>query len=68
MGPTELRIVLAVGTLVLLDKPWVGVFGGRYLLFDVGALVAVAGILVTLVVATVRHTIDLYRAEPLKPR
>jgi phosphatidylglycerophosphate synthase len=68
LGPTELRIVLAFGTLVLLQKPRVGVLGGHYLLFDVGAVVAMAGILATLVVATVRHTIDLYRAEPLNPR
>jgi len=68
LGPTELRIVLAVGTLVLLAKPWVEVFGHHHRLFDIGAVVAAAGILFTLLVATVRHTIDLYRAEPLRRR
>ncbi len=63
IGPTELRIVLAIGTIVLFIDPTASVFGGRYLLFDVGAVVAMCGIAIALVTAAVRHTIDLYRAE-----
>ncbi len=63
IGPTELRIVLAIGTIVLLFKPTVSVFGGHYLLFDVGAVVGMCGLAVGLVTATIRHTIELYRAE-----
>jgi phosphatidylglycerophosphate synthase len=64
VGPTELRILLAIGTLVLLVKPTASVFD-RYLLFDVGAAVGMIGLGVSLVTAAVCHTIDLYRAEPL---
>jgi len=66
VGPTELRIILAIGTLYLLHKPWVTLPGvGRFLLFDVGGAVAIAGMSVTLVVSAIRNTRDLYRAETL---
>ena len=35
-GPTELRILLAIGTLQLLRSPYVTIAGERMLLFDVG--------------------------------
>src|SRR5262249_888035 len=38
-GPTELRIVLAFGTLVLLEKPVVNIGTTSYLLCDVGGVV-----------------------------
>ncbi len=66
IGPTELRILLAIGTLVLLVNPTVPVFGRRYLLFDVGGVVAMAGIGVALLAAAIAHTMELYRAEPLR--
>ncbi len=65
IGPTELRVILAIGTLVLFVDPGASAFGGRYLLFDVGAVVAMCGIAVALVTAAVRHTIELFRAEPV---
>jgi phosphatidylglycerophosphate synthase len=64
-GPTELRIVLAIGTLALLRSPIVNVLGGRYLLFDVGGVVATAGIAVALIASVVRNVRALYLAEPL---
>jgi phosphatidylglycerophosphate synthase len=66
-GPTELRILLAAGTLMLFVKPVVTIAGVRYGLFDVGGVVAAAVLVVTAVVATVRHTAALYRAEPMEP-
>ena len=36
VGPTELRILLALGALQLLRSPTVTLFGSRWLLFDVG--------------------------------
>ena len=65
IGPTELRIVLAAGTLALLSDPKVQVLGEPYRLFDVGGAVATVGILVTLLVSVVRNVRILYRAEPL---
>ena len=43
MGPTELRVLLAVGSLALMGEPQVNLPGGPFKLFDVGAVVAIAG-------------------------
>ena len=50
MGPTEMRILLAVGALQLLRSPDVVLFGNRVLLFDVGGLVGIAALVRTFVV------------------
>jgi phosphatidylglycerophosphate synthase len=66
VGPTELRILLAIGTLTLFVKPTVSLFGmGEFLLFDVGFGVGTAGLAVALVTSAARTIIALYRAEPL---
>ena len=65
MGPTELRILLAAGTLQLLRSPDVALFGGRYLLFDVGGVVGIAALLATFVATAISNTRTLYRREPL---
>lgn len=65
VGPTELRILLAIGNLALLVHPMATIVGRQYQLFDVGGVVAIIGLMVTLVVSTIRHTRELYRAEPL---
>ena len=65
VGPTELRILLAFGTLVLYYKPTVVLAGSEYLLFDVGGVVATAGMAGTFVLSAVRNTLALYRAEPV---
>ena len=67
LGPTELRIVLAIGTLTLFLKPVVTIAGARLPLFDVGGIVAAAGMMLTAIVAMVRHVRMLYAAEPLVP-
>jgi phosphatidylglycerophosphate synthase len=64
-SPTELRILLMIGNLALLWRPWVHLAGGEYLLFDVGGVVGIAGMSLMLVNAAVRHTIELYRLERL---
>jgi archaetidylinositol phosphate synthase len=63
-GPTELRILLAIGTLRLLDSDYVTIAGSRYLLFDVGGIVAICGLVVTFIASAVANTRALYRAEP----
>jgi archaetidylinositol phosphate synthase len=68
IGPTELRIVLALGSLYLLRNPWVYVGGkGPFLLFDIGGIVAIAGLLSAFVYSSIRNARALYMAEPLKP-
>ena len=65
MGPTELRIVLAIGAITLRGNPHVS-FGalGRVPLFDVGGVVAIAGLLVALGWAILQNTRELARLEP----
>jgi phosphatidylglycerophosphate synthase len=65
IGPTELRIILAIGTLALLTDPRVEILGGSYRLFDVGGIVAIASLALVLVISAIRNTRALYLAEPL---
>jgi len=67
-GPTELRILLAIGSLRLIQSDFVTIAGMDYLLFDVGGVVAIAGLVVTFVVSAISNTRALYLAEPLPPR
>lgn len=62
-GPTELRILLAVGNVALFWRPVVHLFGGRYRLFDVGGAIGLAGMSMMLVVFTLQNTVRLYREE-----
>jgi phosphatidylglycerophosphate synthase len=65
MGPTELRLLLAAGALQLMRSETVGVFDHRWLLFDVGGAVGIAGFLLTFAVAALRNGVALYREERL---
>jgi archaetidylinositol phosphate synthase len=62
-GPTELRVLLAVGNVALFWKPVVHILGGTYRLFDVGGAVGLAGMGLMVVVFTWQNTIRLYREE-----
>jgi phosphatidylglycerophosphate synthase len=62
-GPTELRILLAVGNLALLWKPMVNFLGGKYRLFDVGGAIGLIGMSLMLVSFTAQNTMRLYREE-----
>ena len=68
LGPTELRILLAIGTMMLFVKPTSAIGGVGYRLFDVGGAVAMVALAVTAVLSMIRHTRMLYRAEPLPAR
>ena len=66
VGPTELRIVLAAGALAALRTPTVSVPGlGAPLLFDVGASVGIAGLVVTFLISAIANGSALYAAEPV---
>jgi len=64
-GPTELRIVMAIGAIALRADPYVS-FGvlGRAHLFDVGGVVAIVGLLLALGWAIAQNTHALARLEP----
>ena len=65
VGPTELRILLAIGTVALFRDPHVNLGAlGSVRLFDLGGLVATAGMGVTLAVAVSRNAMALARLEP----
>jgi archaetidylinositol phosphate synthase len=68
-GPTELRIVLAIGIAMLPTHAHVTPFDlGPFLLFDIGGAIAAIGLLIAFVTAAFRTTRVLYRAEPLPRR
>jgi phosphatidylglycerophosphate synthase len=66
-GPTELRILLAIGNGVLFWKPRVRLLGGQYRLFDVGGAVGLIGMTLILVFFTAQNTVRLYREARIEP-
>jgi archaetidylinositol phosphate synthase len=65
LGPTEIRILLAIGNVALLRSPMIKILGHQVLLFDLGGLVAIAGMTSMLIVSAIRHTAQLYNEERL---
>jgi phosphatidylglycerophosphate synthase len=65
LSPTELRVLLIIGNMVLLRNPQAGVTAAGWRLFDIGGAVGIAGMLLMLVVAATKHTRALYEAERL---
>jgi archaetidylinositol phosphate synthase len=65
-GPTELRIVIAVGTIKAAQTPFVVIAGSDALrLFDIGGIVATVGLIAAFVASAARNALALYREEPL---
>jgi phosphatidylglycerophosphate synthase len=63
-GPTELRLLLAAGTLAAaLNSPYAILAGRSFLLFDVGFAVGTLGLAAVLAHAVIRHTRALYQLE-----
>jgi phosphatidylglycerophosphate synthase len=62
-GPTEIRILLALGNITLWFHPGRRVLGSTYRLFDVGGLVAITGMTLMLIAASICHAAKLYREE-----
>ena len=63
-GPTELRILLAVGNLSLLR--WPIVLHHQYRLFDIGGAVGLLGMSLMLVFFTIKNGYRLYREERIQ--
>lgn len=64
-GPTEIRILLIIGNLALLRSPYSTLFGHKMLLFDLGGTIAAVSMFAMAMIVTMRHTVQLYRQEPL---
>jgi hypothetical protein len=65
LGPTELRILLSAGTLMLMRSDVVDILGHQWRLFDVGGAVGIAGLLLTFGCSAIRNGVALYREERL---
>jgi len=65
MGPTEMRLILIIGNIFLIYRPYARVFGHRYLLYDVGGMIAIVGMALILVVSSIQNTHALYELERL---
>src|SRR6267143_1622901 len=63
-GPTELRLLLAVGNLAVLR--WPLVLHRHYRLFDVGGAIGVIGMTLMLIAFTIKNGYQLYRAERIR--
>jgi phosphatidylglycerophosphate synthase len=66
-GPTELRILLAIGNGVVLWKPRVLFLGRQYRLFDVGGTIGLIGMTLILIFFTAQNTVRLYREARIEP-
>ncbi len=66
-GPTEIRILLIAGIVRLMFGPYVHIAGYTVRLFDLGGVIAIAGMMLMAAVSTILHTRQLYREET-KPR
>jgi len=63
-GPTELRVLLAIGNLALFR--WPIVLKAHYRLFDIGGAVGLVGMTAMLIFFTARNTYRLYQEEKLR--
>ncbi len=66
IGPTEIRILLIIGNVALLRNPFATIGGHKFLLFDIGGAIAIAGMLVMVIVASAKHTAELYKQETIR--
>lgn len=64
-GPTELRLLLALGNLFLMHFRMGHAFGRPMLVLDIGGMWAMGGMGVLMVIAVVKHTVMLYEQERL---
>lgn len=64
-GPTEIRLLLAVGNLALLRWPAAKVLGTELTPFDVGGIIGIVGMSLMLIVSAAQRSRTLYREEKI---
>ena len=62
-GPTELRILLAIGNLRVFFNPTAHLFGREFLLFDVGGAISAVVLIALTVRSAIHHARELARME-----
>jgi phosphatidylglycerophosphate synthase len=65
IGPTELRILLALGAVAVAIHPFSEIGDRRYLMLDVSGVVASAGLACVFFLSAIRNARTLYLEEPL---
>jgi archaetidylinositol phosphate synthase len=65
MGPTEMRLLLMVGNVFLIYRPYTKILGHRFHLYDVGGVVSIMGMGFILVFLSIKNTHTLYELERL---
>ena len=65
-GPTEIRILLAIGNLAVWLSPDARALGSNYRIFDVGGIIGIVGMCAMLLISTIWNTAKLYREERLR--
>ena len=64
-GPTEIRILLAIGNILILNYPYINLAGRRFLSVDFGGAISIVGMAAMVVFAAFRQTVLLYKKEAL---
>lgn len=64
-GPTEIRILMAIGNVALIFVPRVTVLGREIFLLDIGGAIATVAMFGMAIAATIGHTKRLYNEERL---
>ena len=62
-GPTEIRILLIAGNILVAWHPYAHIGRHSFLLFDIGGTMAIFAMALMAVGSTFRHTLTLYREE-----
>ena len=67
-GPTEIRILLAIGNIFVPAHRYVKIASRQFLLFDIAGSIGIGGMALMVFYAVLRHTFLLYREEmPREP-
>jgi len=64
-GPTEIRILLSIGNILILNYPYMSLAGHRFLSLDFGGTIAIAGMAAMVLFASYQQTVILYKKEAL---
>ena len=65
LGPTEFRILLAIGNIALLSHPTVHLAGREFRTFDTGGIPGIIVVMCLGLFSMIRNTVSLYRLEAL---
>ena len=65
MGPSEMRIIVCIGNIVLLFKPTATIAGKTYLLCDISGIVGMVVLVGLAILSSIKNTIRLYNEERL---